>query len=363
MSHRCRAAAAPRLAAVLLAAVLLLAGPAAACTTFCYADGDRVLFGRNYDFEHGHGLVFVNPRGLGKRSSISRPPQAEWVARFGSLTFNQMGRDQPMGGINERGLVVELMWLDGTRYPAPDARPALGLLEWIQHALDRYDTVAALLAGVEQVRIAPSRIPIHFLVADRTGDVATIEFLDGALVAHRGETLPARALANHSYADSLAYLKRLAQPDAPRPAFTSGSLARFAEAARQVEAHAAQPTASAAEAVARAFATLDAVKQPSYTRWQIVYDLQAMRVHWRSDENAAVRTLDVGALDYACGPARLLPLHGGAGAMDGALQPYSTEANFALIRTSVRATSFLKGTAESALVDLARWPERTSACR
>lgn len=41
----------------------LLGTPALACTTFCYVDGARVLFGRNYDFEHGTGVVLVNPRG------------------------------------------------------------------------------------------------------------------------------------------------------------------------------------------------------------------------------------------------------------------------------------------------------------
>src|SRR5688572_1406395 len=102
---------------------VLFATAADACTTFC----TRGLFGRNYDFEIGDGMVVVNKRGMRKQSNTAVP--ASWTSRFGSVTFNQYGRDNPTGGMNEQGLVVELMWLDGTRYPRPDARPEVGTLE------------------------------------------------------------------------------------------------------------------------------------------------------------------------------------------------------------------------------------------
>ena len=73
------------------------------------------------------------------------PPQekpASWVSRYGSVTFNQYGREFPNGGMNEAGLVVELMWLDDTTYPATDGRPALDCLEWIQYQLDTAATLS-----------------------------------------------------------------------------------------------------------------------------------------------------------------------------------------------------------------------------
>src|SRR6185436_6195158 len=93
---------------------ILTAAASDACTTFCA----RGLFGRNYDFEIGHGMVVVNKRAMRKFAESG----ASWASRFGSVTFNQFGRDNPMGGMNEKGLVVELMWLNGTRYPDADAR-------------------------------------------------------------------------------------------------------------------------------------------------------------------------------------------------------------------------------------------------
>ena len=32
---------------------------------------------------------------------------ASWVSKYGSVTFNQYGRELPTGGMNEAGLVVE----------------------------------------------------------------------------------------------------------------------------------------------------------------------------------------------------------------------------------------------------------------
>src|SRR5688500_6118733 len=104
-----------------------------ACTTFCLRAGDRVLFGRNYDFEIGDGRVMVNASRLEKKGALDGGPS--WRSRFGSVTFNQFGRGYPMGGINEAGVVVELMWLNDTQYPAADARPPVSVLEWIQYQL------------------------------------------------------------------------------------------------------------------------------------------------------------------------------------------------------------------------------------
>ncbi|MGH9868870.1 MAG: hypothetical protein ACREAA_11985 [Candidatus Polarisedimenticolia bacterium] len=126
MSRARRAAMACALAA------LLLPREASACTTFCLVRGSEAVFGRNYDFEIGDGMVLVNQRGLSK-TSLRKGRPASWVSAFGSVTFNQFGRDYPMGGMNEKGLVVELMWLDEARYPPADGRPEVRVLEWIQY--------------------------------------------------------------------------------------------------------------------------------------------------------------------------------------------------------------------------------------
>jgi choloylglycine hydrolase len=196
--------------------------------------------------------------------------------------------------MNEAGLAVELMWLDETRYPAPDARPALGCLQWIQYQLDTAASVEELLQSDAKVRI-DARAPLHFLVADRSGDVATVEFLDGRLTAHRGPDLPVAALTNNEYAASVEFLKRA---DAGRDAAEGpGSLERFARTARRVREFGAHPPA---DPVAFAFATLESAAQPRSTQWSIVYELDKARVHFRTRTDPTIRTLAIADFNFDC---------------------------------------------------------------
>src|SRR5262245_599189 len=127
-------------------ALLLVPGPALPCTTFCMRGGSEMLVGKNYDWDIGDGLVIVNKRGLAKTSMAGTNP-ARWGSRYGSVTFNQYGRELPSGGMNEAGLVVELMWLEATRYPTTRSLPVLGCLEWIQYQLDTAATLSDLARG------------------------------------------------------------------------------------------------------------------------------------------------------------------------------------------------------------------------
>src|SRR5688572_32604760 len=102
-----------------------------ACTSFFINKDGKMIFGRNYDWISGEGMLFTNLRGLKKTSMNTNDGKTiSWVSRYGSLSFNQYGKEFPTGGMNEQGLVVELMWLDGTKYPSADERPAVGTLQW-----------------------------------------------------------------------------------------------------------------------------------------------------------------------------------------------------------------------------------------
>ena len=62
-------------------------GVAFPCTTVCLESGREVLFGKNYDWDFGDGLVVVNKRGVAKQSLADVNP-AFWVSKYGSVTFN-----------------------------------------------------------------------------------------------------------------------------------------------------------------------------------------------------------------------------------------------------------------------------------
>lgn len=90
--------------------------------------------------------------------------------------------------------------------------------------------------------------PLHYLVADASGDAANIEFLQGKLVVHRGASLPSAVLTNDTYASSLSHLQQFSGFGGSRPApLSASSLDRFARASMMLRA--GDPTTDRAFAI------------------------------------------------------------------------------------------------------------------
>lgn len=133
--------------------------------------------------------------------------------------------------MNEQGLVVELMWLEETRYPAPDHRPAISVLQWIQYQLDNSASVNEVLATERLLRIAAVGVtPLHYLIADKQGNAATIEFLNGRMVVHQGKDLSFPVLTNNTYKESVSHLQSLSNSESK-----TSSLGRFAKACSMLQ--------------------------------------------------------------------------------------------------------------------------------
>src|SRR5215210_5081738 len=114
---------------------------ALACTTFFINKAGQMVFGRNYDWITETGMVNTNLRGVLKSAFTPQSGRAmQWTSRYGSITFNQYGKEFPTGGMNEKGLILELMWLSESEFPTADSRPELGVLQWIQYQLDNSNT-------------------------------------------------------------------------------------------------------------------------------------------------------------------------------------------------------------------------------
>lgn len=302
----------------------------------------------------GDGLIFVNKRGVEKRAFVtgSETP-AQWISKYGSVTFNQYGKDNPSGGMNEAGLVIELMWLDDTVYPKPDSRPVVDVLEWIQYQLDTSATFGEVIKNAESVRIASS-VKLHYLVNDKAGNSGTVEFLDGKLVAHTGETLAVSALTNDTYEKSLDYSKQISAEKAK----TESSFDRFTRAAGKTKEFAQKPK-SEAEAVQYAFEILSNVAQKGYTQWSIVYDQKRAKIHFRSMQSQNIKTIDAKSFDYTCGSAvRIFDLNSKeTGDVGGKFANYTTKANRDLIERAFSGTPFLKKVPASFRDELAKFPE------
>lgn len=295
-----------RFIAVIVSCGLKAAIPVFPCTTFVLQGGAPIYFGRNLDWHWETGWVIVNQRNVNKTALVApdRSP-AKWTSKYGSITFNQFGQEQPYGGMNEPGLVIEQMQLIESAYPATGSRPEIGQLQWMQFQLDTCATVAEVVATDSKIRpqsiVATKEGRVHYLVADAAGDSATIEWLDGKMICHRGASLPSHALANDTYAQSVVFARTNPAPvTVTEPLKDPSSLARFACAASRAAGF--QSRNSEAD-LAYAFETLDQVRQGEFTVWQIVYEITARRIHYRTLSNPRTRTLDLDTLNFDCAGA------------------------------------------------------------
>ncbi|MBC7848587.1 MAG: linear amide C-N hydrolase, partial [Chitinophagaceae bacterium] len=268
-----------------------------ACTTFCINHNGQIVFGRNYDWVTGAGIVYTNHRGLFKTSKeASDGATTSWVSKYGSISFNQYGKEFPTGGMNEKGLVVELMWLEETVYPAKDARASLMILQWIQYQLDNSSSVAEVIATDASVRISSSGSPLHYQVAEAAGNVATIEFLDGKMVVHKGKELSFPLLTNSTYSSSAATVR--SSFNRKNISLSDNSLDRFVKACGMIkqlkDSNVTMPLTD------YAFSILDRVSQGSFTKWSIVYDISKKNIYFKTNEYTAIKILNFSGFDLSC---------------------------------------------------------------
>lgn len=336
-----------------------------ACTAFCLSDSGRVLVGKNYDWYVESGLIIINKANVAKTALVDQEP-AIWVSKYGSITFNQYGREMPNGGMNEAGLVVEVLWLEPTDYPRPDHRRALGELQWIQYQLDNCSTVDEVIASDSLVRIdndSPARV--HFFVADAGGECATVEFIDGKTVAHYGDDLPIRVITNNTYDELADYAeqysefggkRQIGERDLSADIFSrASSLDRFLQAARKTHQF---NSASPEEDIEYAFNTLELVRSGERTVWKIVYDLTNRTIYFQSRQNKGRKSFSFDAFNYDCdSPVKVIDINILAqGNVEGKFIRYTDDINYRYLQQAFRDTYFLQGTSGESIKALAMYP-------
>lgn len=274
------------------------------CSAFFLETEEGPSVAKSYDWYRtfDHGAVFTNARGVEKSAllspkapSTSFAPPVKWKSLYGSITFNQFGIEFPMGGMNEKGLVVEVLQLRSSEYPpSEDPRPFINESEWVQYQLDRSANTAEVLQSLERVKVDGLFTGVHYFICDLEGRCAVIEFLDGKVITFTGEGLPLPALTNHSFAESYEYF----QKNRSKLDSWQTSLPRFSRIAQALTSFSrAKPSPAS-----RSFEILSSVKQNliHQSAWNIVYLPKEGKIRFRTRQVPAIRELKVGDFDFTC---------------------------------------------------------------
>jgi len=192
---------------LILVQALIFTENARACTAVSLPNAPDAISGYNCDWHQKHGYLLSNPRSYKKTSLVFGPQEKtlQWKAKYGSITFNQHGREFPSSGINEKGLSANVLWLDSTVHPSTDL-PKLNELQWVQYILDTAQTVDEATERVQEFSVSPLLAKFHYFVCDAQKECAAFEYLSGRLVIHRQKTMPVATLANDEYSTSLKVL-------------------------------------------------------------------------------------------------------------------------------------------------------------
>lgn len=198
LSLLCRCATATALAAMTAVAGLVLPSSAQACTRFVYTGAaDRVLTARSMDWKTDVGTnLWIFPRGM-QRSGNAGENSITWTSKYGSVIASAYDI-ATTDGMNEEGLVANVLWLVESEYPALESdKPGLTIAAWAQYVLDNFATVAEAVEalGGEPFVIVTDAVPgeqrlatLHLSLSDATGDSAIIEYIDGKQVVHHDKS-------------------------------------------------------------------------------------------------------------------------------------------------------------------------------
>ena len=183
------------------------------CTRVVYSGKNgMVATGRSMDWKtEMHSNLWVFPKGM-KRNGETGDNSLEWTSNYGSVVTSAF-EIASTDGMNEKGLVANLLWLPETEYPVRDQnKPGLAITIWVQYMLDNFATVEEAVSVIDEdtFQVVSDMMPdgsrlatLHLSISDASGDCAIFEYLGGKLTVYHSKEY--KVMTN-----SPAYNKQLA---------------------------------------------------------------------------------------------------------------------------------------------------------
>lgn len=306
-------------AAATLVATMLAGTAAQACTRLVYHGvNDQIITARSMDWSVDvETNLWVFPRGM-ERTGQAGENSLRWTSKYGSVIAS--GYDiSTTDGMNEAGLVANLLWLVESNYPefSESSAPGLTIAAWGQYILDNFATVQE---AVDELRKQPYTIvsrdvpgqnrlaTLHLAISDASGDSAIVEYIDGKAVIHHSPKYQVltnsptfeRQLALHSYWTEIGGTVMLPG--------TNRAADRFTRAAFYVNAIPREEDAR--KTIASVFSVIRNVSVPfgistpdqpniSSTRWRTVADQKRMLYFFESALTPNVFWVELNNIDFS----------------------------------------------------------------
>ncbi len=261
---------------------------------------------------------WIFPRGMKRNGEVGKN-SIEWVSKYGSIgvsTWDIAIAD----GMNEKGLVANLLWLVESDYPTFNKegdRKGMAISLWAQYVLDNFATVAEAVEELskESFAIVSDFIPgtdkfttVHLSISDATGDNAIFEYIKGKLVIHHDPSYTVMT-NDPPYEQQLAIAKYW--ENIPGKTFLPGSVTaadRFVRASFFINS--IPQTDNTRVAVAGVFSVIRNVSVPygfeiegfpnlSTTRWRCVADQKELVYYFETALTPNTFWVDLKKIDFS----------------------------------------------------------------
>ena len=295
-----------------------------ACTRFVYhGAGNEIFTGRSMDYKIDTGThLWMFPRGM-QRTGETGPDTLKWTSRYGSVIASAYDISTT-DGMNEAGLVANLLWLAESEYPERNSgKPGLSISVWTQYMLDSFATVdeAVKALSSEPFTLVSDAAPgeqrmatLHLSLSDSTGDSAIIEYIKGKQVIHHSRDY--KVMTNSPIFEEQLALEsywRQIGGTVMLPG-TNRASDRFARAAFYIDA--IPKSTDPVESTASVFGVIRNVSVPygittpdqpniSSTRWRTVSDHSRMRYYFESALATNVFWVDLKKIDFSAGGGKV----------------------------------------------------------
>ncbi|NGP53538.1 linear amide C-N hydrolase [Thioalkalivibrio sp. XN8] len=304
-----------------------------ACTRVVYKGPEQtVITGRTMDFSIDiPANLWLFPRGM-ERSGQVGAKSINWTSRYGSVVASSWDIASP-DGMNEKGLVANMLWLVESQYPLFEqdgTKEGLTIAAWAQYALDNFATVAEAVDAFREEKfvVVTDFIPgtdkfttVHLSLSDSSGDSAILEYIDGELVIHHDSAH--QVMTNDPVFEQQLAIKGYWE-QIPGTIFLPGSnkaADRFVRASYYINT--IPQTSDPRISVASVFSVIRNVSVPyglslgdqphiSNTRWRVVADQKRLVYFFENVLTPNVLWVDLKKIDFSANaPVRKLSLDGG----------------------------------------------------
>lgn len=293
---------------------------AEACTRVVYKGADNLIVtARSMDWKDEIAAnLWVFPRNL-KRSGNVGPTSIQWTSKYGSVITSAWDI-ATTDGINEKGLVANVLWLVESEYPkfSPQTgQKGLTISAWAQYVLDNFATVSEAVEamGKQEFAIVSDYIPgtekfttLHLSISDASGDNAIFEYIGGKLKIHHNKSYTVmtnsptfdQQLAINGYWEGI--------PGTIMLPGTNRAADRFVRASYYIEA--IPKTTNLRASIASVFSVIRNCSVPygissptepniSSTRWRTVSDQKNLTYYYESVLTPNVFWVDLNKVDFS----------------------------------------------------------------